>query len=108
MVEVISHRDTVGRPALFATTRHFLDDLGLNSLDQLPLLESATSPLNVFESGMTGELLMPLESEPDLLGDNIAVTPSTTELTRSEDAAVHPHLFPMLILTRTHNDKYAR
>ena len=38
-VEVIGHRETVGRPALFATTRHFLDDLGLESLDQLPLLE---------------------------------------------------------------------
>ena len=38
-VEVIGHRETVGRPALFATTRHFLDDLGLESLDQLPLLD---------------------------------------------------------------------
>ena len=39
-VEAIGHRDTVGRPALFATTRQFLDDLGLVSLDQLPLLPS--------------------------------------------------------------------
>ena len=37
-VEVIGHRDTVGRPALFATTRQFLDDLGLASLDELPEL----------------------------------------------------------------------
>jgi len=37
-VEVIGHRETVGRPALYATTRQFLDDLGLASLDQLPLL----------------------------------------------------------------------
>lgn len=37
-VEVIGHRDAVGRPALFATTRQFLDDLGLTSLDQLPEL----------------------------------------------------------------------
>jgi segregation and condensation protein B len=35
-VEVIGHRETVGRPALYATTRQFLDDLGLASLDQLP------------------------------------------------------------------------
>jgi segregation and condensation protein B len=49
-IEVIGHRDTVGRPALFATTRHFLDDLGLDSLDQLPLLESAGSPLDTFDS----------------------------------------------------------
>jgi segregation and condensation protein B len=39
-VEVIGHRETVGRPALYATTRHFLDDMGLASLDQLPLLSS--------------------------------------------------------------------
>lgn len=37
-VEVIGHRDTVGRPALFATTRQFLNDLGVASLDQLPPL----------------------------------------------------------------------
>ncbi|CAN5794386.1 hypothetical protein BH11PSE13_BH11PSE13_07790 [soil metagenome] len=39
-VEVIGHRETVGRPALFATTRQFLDDLGLESLDQLPVIGS--------------------------------------------------------------------
>jgi segregation and condensation protein B len=39
-VEVIGHRETVGRPALYATTRQFLDDMGLASLDQLPLLAS--------------------------------------------------------------------
>ncbi len=40
-VEVIGHRETVGRPALFATTRQFLDDLGLSSLDQLPPLDGS-------------------------------------------------------------------
>jgi len=35
-IETIGHRDSVGRPALYATTRHFLDDLGLSSLDALP------------------------------------------------------------------------
>jgi segregation and condensation protein B len=39
-VEVIGHRETVGRPALYATTRQFLDDLGIASLDQLPLIET--------------------------------------------------------------------
>ena len=39
-VEVIGHRETVGRPALYATTRQFLDDMGLASLDQLPLLSA--------------------------------------------------------------------
>ena len=39
-IEVIGHRDAPGRPALFATTRQFLDDLGLRALDELPALES--------------------------------------------------------------------
>jgi segregation and condensation protein B len=41
-VEAIGHRDVPGRPALLATTRQFLDDLGLSSLDQLPPLQQAT------------------------------------------------------------------
>ncbi|QCX50793.1 SMC-Scp complex subunit ScpB [Ralstonia pseudosolanacearum] len=40
-VEVIGHRDVPGRPALYATTKQFLDDLGLRSLDELPPLEDA-------------------------------------------------------------------
>ena len=44
-VEVIGHRETVGRPALFATTRQFLDDLGLSSLDQLPTLDSPAAQI---------------------------------------------------------------
>jgi segregation and condensation protein B len=44
-VEVIGHRESVGRPSLYATTRQFLDDLGLSSLDQLPALENPHNPL---------------------------------------------------------------
>lgn len=38
-VDVIGHRDVPGRPALLATTKQFLDDLGLSSLDELPPLQ---------------------------------------------------------------------
>ena len=38
-IEVIGHREAAGRPALFATTRQFLDDLGIESLDQLPVID---------------------------------------------------------------------
>lgn len=48
-VEVIGHREAPGRPALFATTRQFLDDLGLESLDQLPLLDSPTQVTEAFD-----------------------------------------------------------
>lgn len=37
-IEVIGRRETIGHPELFATTRHFLTDLGLNSLQELPSL----------------------------------------------------------------------
>ena len=39
-IDVVGHRDTPGRPALLATTRKFLDDLGLRSISELPPLEA--------------------------------------------------------------------
>jgi segregation and condensation protein B len=44
-IEAIGYRETPGRPALLATTRQFLDDLGLASLDQLPTLEGSGEAL---------------------------------------------------------------
>jgi segregation and condensation protein B len=45
-IESVGHRDVPGRPALFATTRQFLDDLGLSALNQLPpLRRDGTSSL---------------------------------------------------------------
>jgi len=52
-VEVIGHREAAGRPALYATTRQFLDDLGLASLDQLPMLESPSQQMEVL-AGLAG------------------------------------------------------
>lgn len=48
-VEVIGHRETVGRPALYATTRQFLDDLGVESLAQLPVMESSRAQVDMLE-----------------------------------------------------------
>ena len=42
-IETIGHRESPGRPALFATTKSFLDDLRLRSLEELPPLESGTT-----------------------------------------------------------------
>ena len=45
-IEIVGHRETPGRPALYATTKNFLDDLGLRSLAELPpLAELDTSHL---------------------------------------------------------------
>ncbi len=43
-VDVIGHRETVGRPALYATTRQFLDDLGVSSLNELPPMDQQNEP----------------------------------------------------------------
>jgi segregation and condensation protein B len=67
-VEVIGHREAAGRPALYATTRQFLDDMGLKSLDELPLLEGPVQDNVGFES--LG--LAPLEAPQNALAANVA------------------------------------
>jgi segregation and condensation protein B len=49
-VEVIGHREAVGRPGLYATTRQFLDDLGLESLYQLPELGNPAQQAGLLEA----------------------------------------------------------
>jgi len=44
-IDVVGHRDAPGRPALYATTKTFLDDLGLRSLEELPPLEEISKSL---------------------------------------------------------------
>jgi segregation and condensation protein B len=44
-VEIVGNRETPGRPAIFATTKKFLDDLNLRSLEELPPLEELQSAL---------------------------------------------------------------
>ena len=46
-IDVVGHRETPGRPALYATTRSFLDDLGLRSLEELPPLEEIAKTLQL-------------------------------------------------------------
>lgn len=48
-VDVIGHRESVGRPALYATTKQFLDDLGLDSLDKLPAMSSSEGQTGMLE-----------------------------------------------------------
>lgn len=60
-IDAIGHRDVLGRPALFATTKQFLDDLGLTSLAQLPPLQQ------VAKGDMQGGALLEMQAlEADL------------------------------------------
>ena len=79
-VEVIGHRETVGRPSLYATTRQFLDDLGLASLDQLPVYDSAQAQANAF--ARLGE------DDPSLQLD-MALEPTEASVAAEGEAATH-------------------
>jgi segregation and condensation protein B len=73
-IEAIGYREAPGRPALYATTRQFLDDLGLASLDQLPPLEGAGDGMHAAEA------LAALQEElPPLLGEAQAALPLEAE-----------------------------
>jgi segregation and condensation protein B len=95
-VEVIGHRETVGRPSLFATTRQFLDDLGLSSLDQLPLLSQVDSPVSAL-AGMLDESpaqasLSLEEALADSVEFTLAAEPSTAAMTQDVDITPHNDL----------------
>jgi segregation and condensation protein B len=48
-IDVVGHRDAPGRPALYATTKKFLDDLGLRSLSELPPLTEIERVMDLAE-----------------------------------------------------------
>jgi segregation and condensation protein B len=56
-IEAIGHRDVPGRPALFGTTGHFLSDLGLRTLSELPPLEELGHLVTPDETALIPELL---------------------------------------------------
>jgi len=90
-VEVIGHRETVGRPMLYATTRQFLDDLGISSLDQLPALETQGATEGFFEQLSAtqevdpAQMRMSLESDEQLVDDASAYTPQPEQPPTNED-----------------------
>ncbi len=49
-IDVVGHKEVPGRPALYATTRTFLDDLGLRSLQELPPLEEIAKTLEITQN----------------------------------------------------------
>ena len=72
-VEVVGHRETPGRPALYATTKTFLDDLGLRSLSELPpLAELDPSHLLEIPNAPTKAAEAPLALASSLLGSDAA------------------------------------
>jgi segregation and condensation protein B len=101
-IDEIGHKEVVGRPALFATTRHFLDDLNLRSLEELPPLHELQATLDMTQAGaalsagdfsslQTGA--KPPEAHPALPGfDASSSVEPDTEVSQAEQAnADTPH-----------------
>ena len=88
-VETIGYRETAGRPALYATTRQFLDDLGLASLDQLPAVMSADGLPMPGEAAQPSLLDAPAQADPDAAGsaDAAPVEPAAAQDAVPEAAA---------------------
>ena len=77
-IEAVGHRETPGRPALYATTKQFLDDLNLRSLSELPplaeldpshLLELPNAPAKAAETSLA--LASPLLGTPPIASDEL-------------------------------------
>ncbi len=83
-IEAIGYREAAGRPALFATTRQFLDDLGLHSLDQLPPIDGSADDARAVAA------LAALQQAPSLLGDGQALLALDGEAANDAAATVIP------------------
>jgi segregation and condensation protein B len=81
-IEAIGYREAPGRPALYATTRQFLDDLGLASLDQLPPIDgqSGAGQAVAALAGLQSESLLPEDGQGSLPLDpeSPSLPPSTS------------------------------
>src|SRR5215207_9921893 len=95
-VEVIGQRETAGRPALYATTRQFLDDLGVESLDQLPVMDSSPNQLPMLEQIEFG--ISELAGKPGTDGTDVEpsasveseVVPGAAEALETDEMAETP------------------
>jgi segregation and condensation protein B len=75
-IEVIGTKDVIGRPSLFGTTRQFLDDLGLSSLQGLPAIE---------HNAAGAELLQQLTPQLENAGDVVDAAGSEQEPTNEQE-----------------------
>jgi segregation and condensation protein B len=80
-VEVIGHKETIGRPGLYATTKQFLDDLSLTNLQSLPILEDA-APMAAAEQ--LGQAVM--EFDPSATVETVIIDTDAHEVSEAEEA----------------------
>jgi segregation and condensation protein B len=113
-IEAIGHRDVPGRPGLFATTKQFMDDLGLTSLDQLPPLQQASKgdtqdgvlpemqalevdiqanldqgAIDFFEDIVTSGDMVDVEHAPEQIIEDVAICLNSAPLASLVEASSH-------------------
>ena len=72
-IDAVGHRDAPGRPALYATTRTFLDDLGLRSLAELPPLTEIEGMMDLVDSAP------PIQARADATIEAAVETPADSD-----------------------------
>lgn len=82
-VEVIGHKETVGRPGLYATTKQFLDDLSLTNLQSLPMLEDAAPTFESLGQGI-------IEFDPDATVETVITHPDEMQAAPEAPEAAEP------------------
>jgi segregation and condensation protein B len=94
-VEVIGHKETIGRPGLYATTKQFLDDLSLPNLQSLPLLEDAAPTFESlgqgvieFDQSATVETVITME-EGSSSDDQQEVEPASDDESKLDNTPNH-------------------
>ena len=88
-VEVIGHKDTIGRPGLYATTKQFLDDLSLTNLQSLPMLEDA-APMAAAEQ--LGQVVM--EFDPTATVETVVIEESEEVLVEESSEIIAEEVTP--------------
>ena len=82
-VEVIGHKETIGRPGLYATTKQFLDDLSLTNLQSLPILEDA-APMAAVEQ--LGQAVM--EFDPSATVETVIIDTDAQDIGEVQEVAL--------------------
>ncbi len=88
-VDVIGHRDAPGRPALYATTRQFLTDLGLRALDELPPLQQGAAP-TIAGQAVIDFATQLAESTPEPAAEQPALEASVTAEAPAAETVIAP------------------
>jgi len=86
-IDVVGHRDVPGRPALYATTKTFLDDLGLRTLQELPALDEIIQTLEIETHPTPQAQSEPTTGQTEIIADEHVVAEEDAESPGGDEAS---------------------